>query len=94
MDEKIKAIAQRIMGLREICDISSAQIAKRLNMDETKYLEYEEGKHDFTFSILYSIANILNVDIVDLMTGEAPKLQVCSLVRRGEGLQMERKKRV
>ena len=50
------------------------------------------GKHDFAFSLLYSIAGRLGIDIVDLMTGETPHLSVCSLIRKGEGLKMERRK--
>ena len=92
MEDKIKLIAQRVKDLREIMDVSIDDMAKELNMTEELYLEYESGKHDFTFSILYSIANKLRIDIVDLMTGETPHLSVCSVVRKGEGLHMERRK--
>ncbi|MEZ4357978.1 MAG: cupin domain-containing protein [Eubacteriales bacterium] len=92
MEDKIKLIAQRVKDLREVVEVSVDDMAKELNISKELYLEYEKGKHDFTFSILYSIANKLGVDIVDLMTGETPHLKVCSVVRKGEGLHMERRK--
>ena len=92
MDEKIKLIAQRLQALREIMGISVAQMAQATGLSEAQYLEYEEGKNDFSFSFLYTAAGRLGVDIVDLMTGETPKLSVCSVVRSGHGLKMERRK--
>jgi transcriptional regulator with XRE-family HTH domain len=92
MEKKIMMIAERIQALREIMDISAKEMAAAVGIGEAQYLEYEEGKHDFTFSFLYSVANKLGVDIVDLMTGETPRLSVCSLVKNGEGLKMERRK--
>jgi transcriptional regulator with XRE-family HTH domain len=76
-------IAQRIKDLREIMDVSIADMAKALGITEAQYLEYEAGKNDFSFSFLYSVAGKLGVDIVDLMTGEAPRLSVCSFVKKG-----------
>lgn len=92
MDERILLIAQRMKALREIMDVSVAEMARAAHVTEAQYLEYEAGKHDFSFSLLYSVAGRLGVDIVDLMTGEAPRLSVCSFVKSGEGLKMERRK--
>ena len=61
-----------------------------VGLSETEYLAYEEGKCDFSFSFLYSAAAKLGVDIVDLMTGETPHLSVCSFVKAGTGLKMQR----
>jgi mannose-6-phosphate isomerase-like protein (cupin superfamily) len=57
-----------------------------------EYLQYEKGEKDFPFSFLYTVANKLHVDITDLITGEGAKLQTFSLVRQGQGLQMERRR--
>lgn len=91
MEKKIMMIAQRIRTMREIMGISLIEMAKAAGLSKEDYLEYEEGRHDFTFSFLYSVANKLGVDIVDLMTGETPKLSICSFVKKGEGLKMERR---
>lgn len=92
LDERIMLIAQRVKALREIMDVSAADMAKAVHLTEEQYKEYEEGKHDFSFSFLYSVAGRLGIDIVDLMTGETPRLSVCSFVKKGTGLKMERRK--
>ncbi|MGI5919762.1 MAG: helix-turn-helix domain-containing protein [Christensenellales bacterium] len=92
MDERLKLIAERLKALREILDISPAEMAKAVGMDEAEYLEYETGINDFSFSFLYTAAGRLGVDIVDLMTGETPRLSVCSFIKKGQGLFMERRK--
>jgi len=92
MDERLKLIAERLKALREIMDVTAADMAAAVGMDEASYLEYETGKNDFSFSFLYSAAGRLGVDIVDLMTGETPRLSVCSFIKSGEGLKMERRK--
>lgn len=85
-------IAQRLQALREIMDIPAADMAQATGLSEAEYLEYETGRNDFSFSFLYSAAGKLGVDIVDLMTGEAPKLSVCSVVKKGRGFKMVRRK--
>ncbi len=92
MDERLMLIAERLKALREIMDVSVADMAGAVGMDDSAYLEYESGRNDFSFSFLYSAAGRLGVDIVDLMTGETPKLSVCSFVKKGTGLKLERRK--
>ncbi len=92
MEDRIMLIAERIKDLREIMNVSAADMAKAVHMSEAEYLEYETGKNDFSFSFLYSAAGKLGIDIVDLMTGEGARLSVCSFVKKGTGLKMERRK--
>ena len=92
MSDQIKAIADRLSALREIMEISEQDMANTLGISVEEYMEYEQGKRDFAFSMLYGAANKLGVDIVDLLTGDAPKLNQFSLVRKGEGLKIERRK--
>lgn len=51
-----------------------------------EYLAAEDGKSDFTFTFLYNCAQAFGVDIIELLTGEAPHLSFYSIVRKGEGL--------
>ena len=92
MGEQIQAIAQRLSMLREALDITPEEMAKELDISVSEYLEYEAGKNDFAFSFLFGCANKLGVDIVDLLTGETPKLTYFSLVKDGEGLNIDRRK--
>jgi len=75
----------RLAAMREICDISSEDMAERLEMSVDDYLAYERGESDFSFSFLYNAALILGVDVLDLMSGESPKLSTCTVVKKGKG---------
>jgi mannose-6-phosphate isomerase-like protein (cupin superfamily) len=92
MEKEILEIAQRIRALREIEEVDEKTMADTLGMPLSEYTLYEEGQKDFPFSFLYTVANKLKVDITDLLTGQGAKLQVFSLVRQGQGLQMERRR--
>lgn len=92
MEARIVETAQRIKGLRELLDISSAEMASSLGISEEKYLTYENGERDFSFTFLYNCADKLGVDIIELLTGDHPKLSHYSIVREGEGLDIKRRK--
>ena len=94
MDEKILMIAQRLEALREIMGVSAADMAAATKTSEDEYLEYEKGSKDFSFSFLFSAANRLGIDIVDLMTGETPRLSVCSVVKKRTGSQDGKTQRI
>lgn len=91
MSDQIQAIAGRLAAMREIMGFSEQEMADSLNIPEDEYKAYEAGQNDFSFSMLYGAANKLGVDIVDLLTGDTPRLNQMSLVRKGEGLNIERR---
>jgi len=92
MTEQLIEIGGRLRGLRNIMDISTEKMAEDLKLGIDEYLAFERGEHDFSFSFLFNAANILGVDIVDIISGETPKLTTCSLVRKGEGFDITRRK--
>ena len=92
MKKEIIEIAQRIRALREIEDISIQEMAEAVGKSISDYEEYEKGEKDFSFGFLYTVANKLNVEITDIITGEGAKLRTFSCVKAGEGLMMERRK--
>lgn len=92
MTEQLKEIGQRLAMLREIRDLDTKAIAEQIGISEQDYLSYESGDKDFSFSFLYNAAAILGVDVLDLMSGESPKLSICSVVRNGEGYEIKRRK--
>lgn len=89
---QLELIALRIKDLRDIEGISVEQIAERAEIPLEEYISYETGKVDFSFSHLFNIANVLNVDISDLLTGESPKLNGYIITRKGKGLKFDRRK--
>jgi len=92
MTEQLIEIGGRLRGLRSIMGISTEKMAEDLKLGIDEYLAFERGEHDFSFSFLFNAANILGVDIVDIISGETPKLTTCSLVRKGEGFDITRRK--
>lgn len=92
MLENIKQIAERIKALREISDMSVESVAKQLNISVDKYTEYESGEIDIPVSFLYEIAGKFNVELTVLLTGDEPRLQRFSVVRKDKGLSIDRRK--
>jgi transcriptional regulator with XRE-family HTH domain len=91
MTEQLKEIGTRLAALREICEMTTAEIAEKMGISEEEYISYENGEKDFSFSFLYNAASILGVDVLDIMSGESPKLSICAVVRKGEGYAIERR---
>lgn len=92
METKIIEIAERIKGLREMLDISEEVMAEHTNVSVEEYRDYEKGVKDYSFTFLYACANAFGVDIVELLTGEKPRLSFYTVVRAGKGLPIKRRK--
>jgi len=91
MTDQLLEIGARLSSLREIMEFTPAQMAEKLKVTEEAYLSYESGESDFSFSFLYNAANILGVDVLDLISGESPKLSGYTIVRAGEGYDIARR---
>jgi transcriptional regulator with XRE-family HTH domain len=89
--EKLKEVGQRIQTLREICELSVADMAQTLDCTTTEYELAESGETDFSFTFIYKCAEKFGVDMVELLTGDNPHLSFYSIVRAGEGLPMKRR---
>ena len=50
--ESLKEIGLRLSDMREICEISPEDMAKRLNVSLDDYRSYERGERDFQISFL------------------------------------------
>ena len=92
MQDQIQEIAQRIRTLREILEFTPEYMANETGITPEEYLDCENGKNDFSFTFLYNCAQAFHVDIVELLTGETPKLSFYSIVRKGSGLNINRRK--
>ena len=92
MDMQVQKIAERIKALREILNISTQEMADVTEISLDEYLSTEGGNSDFTLTFLLKCAQRLNVDIVELLTGSNPKLSFFTVVRKGGGLPLERRK--
>ncbi len=91
MTEQLVDIGKRLAALRQIQDFTATDFAGRMGISQEELAAYERGEHDFSFSFLYNAADALGVDVVDLMSGDSPKLTTCCLVRRGDGYSIDRR---
>jgi transcriptional regulator with XRE-family HTH domain len=91
MDTLIREIALRIKGLRELLELSEEEMAQVTGVTVDEYRRYERGEDDFPFTFLMKCSQRFGVDIVELMTGENPKLSFYTVVRAGKGLPIERR---
>ena len=85
-------IPKRIKELREILEIPAEEIAEKLGIGTEEYLKLENGEKDIPISLLYNIADILEVDCTVLMTGQSPRMNSYTVVRKGEGVSVDRYK--
>jgi transcriptional regulator with XRE-family HTH domain len=92
MKEKMQEIAQRVKELRDLSDMEAREISDQLNIPEETYINYEKGKVDIPASVLYEIAQILNVDMGLLLTGEETRMHIFTVTRNGKGVRVERRK--
>jgi quercetin dioxygenase-like cupin family protein/DNA-binding XRE family transcriptional regulator len=92
MTDQLKEIGARLAALREIFDITVEKMAQKMKISVDEYAAYENGQRDFSFSFLQNAASIFGVEVVEIISGESPKLTKCALVRNGEGYDIERRK--
>ena len=89
IDFKIKEIAERIRELREIAQLTTADMAQKTAISEEEYISCENGLMDLNFAFLYRCAQAFNVDVTDIIEGRSPNLKSYTLTRRGEGQRIE-----
>lgn len=83
-------VSSRLVETRESCNKSKEEVAEMLGISLDDYEMYESGKTDIPISVLYELSRILEVDLTDLLTGVSPRLARFSVVRDGEGTEIER----
>ena len=90
MNKNPSQIPGRIRELREILEISAADVAADIGISAETYAKYESGEQDIPISVLYGIAGKLGTDVTVIMTGEDPRMENAAVCRRGKGIQIER----
>lgn len=91
MNDQLIEIGARLRALREDCELSAHTMAGKLDVSPDEYEAYERGENDFSFSFLYNAAKVLGVDVLDIMSGDTPKLKTACIVRAGEGYSVNRR---
>ncbi|MDR0821057.1 MAG: XRE family transcriptional regulator [Oscillospiraceae bacterium] len=91
MKYDITEIGRRLKETREYLDVSPQEMADKLRISQTEYLAAESTPDALSLSTLYECAEVLGVELVELLTGEQPRLSKFSLVKNGEGFPMKRR---
>ena len=89
LEYKIREIADRIRELRTILGISEEEMAEKLGLTLEDYQAYEAGEEELNFAFLYTCAQVLGVDVTELIEGVTPRLSSYILTRSGEGRRVE-----
>ena len=92
MKEPRADIAARLKELRELRGKSAADLAQALEISIDEYAGYEAGRADIPASALQRAARLLEADLTELLTGEAPRMKVFAVTRAGGGVRVERRK--
>lgn len=92
MSEQLHQIGARIKYLREISGLPVESLADDFGVSPDTYQSYESGTEDIPVGILLEIARKFNVDLNEILKGEAPRLHAYCLVREGKGISIERRK--
>lgn len=84
-ENKLLEVATRIKEMREIYGISTADMAKKTEVSETEYKEYESGNRDFPFSFIHKCSLVFNIGMTDILEGQSARLSSYTVTRKGEG---------
>ncbi|MHB8996696.1 MAG: helix-turn-helix domain-containing protein [Armatimonadota bacterium] len=91
MSVQLQQIASRIRDLREIAGLSQKEAAQAFGITAETYAAYERGDQDIPVSFLYQIAGKFGVELTAILTGDEPRLHEYCLVRKGRGVDVERR---
>jgi transcriptional regulator with XRE-family HTH domain len=78
VSSKIKAVAINIRKIREHLNYTQEYLAMKLNISQNAYSKIELGYTKITLERLYQIAQVLDVDLVELI--KANDIEVLQLV--------------
>ena len=91
MEANTKEAVKRIQALREDMEIPLSDMAQATDRSVNEYEAQESGRADVSFTFLSKCADALDVDVIEILTGESPHLSGYSLVRADEGLSIKRR---
>ena len=90
-NNKTQQIPERIRELREVLEISTAEMAKCTGVSEEQYILCESGEVDLSISFIHKCALRFGVDVSEIIEGRSPKLETLSVIRAGGGTKVDRR---
>ncbi len=92
MNEQLHQIGERLRGLRDALDVSAQEVADLCGLPLETYERVESGEADITISKLMIIANHYGISTEALIFDEEPHMHGYLVVRKGQGMSIERTK--
>ena len=92
MEDQLKQIGERLRGLRDVLDLTAEEVAETIGISVEKYEKIEAGELDITISNLMKIAHKYGVSTEALIFAESPHMKSYFVVRKGQGMSIERTK--
>lgn len=92
MEDSMKQIGERLKGLRDVLDIQPEEIAELCGISVSQYEKMEKGESELSVANLQKISKRYGISLDVLMFGEEPHMRNYFLTRKGQGLQVERRK--
>ena len=92
MEDQLKQIGERLRGLRDVLDLTAEEVAETIGISVEKYEKIEAGELDITISNLMKIAHKYGVLTEELIFAESPHMKSYFVVRKGQGMSIERTK--
>ncbi|MDO4581398.1 MAG: AMP-binding protein [Bacillota bacterium] len=89
LETKIQEIAGRIHYLREVVNMPVEEMARQTGVSVEEYRDCEAGLSDLNFAFLYRCAQILSVDVTEIIEGASPRLSSYTVTRNGAGQRIE-----
>lgn len=88
----MKEIAERLRGLRDSVDLSTAEMAAQTGIEQAAYETYETGNVDIPMSYICQVAKTFNVDTSIILSGTETHAESYFVTRKGLGISVERSK--
>jgi len=92
MNTQITQIAERLRGLRDSLELSTAEVASKCGVSKDEYENYESGNSDIPMSFICEVAQTFGVETTALISGNDPHSLAYSVTRKGTGASVERTK--
>ena len=81
-NQKLYEVALRIREMREILELSCADMAEKTGVTEAEYRLYETGTVDFPFTFIHKCALSFGIELTDLLEGYSAHLSNYTVTRK------------
>ncbi len=89
-EKDIVAIAERLKELRTFSDYSTAEMAAKLEIEESDYVSYENAETEIPINLIYRFASLLDTEPSYVLRGVMPSKDSVNVVYGGNGVSVKR----